>query len=157
MFLECRAFCFFLLQNTSKSFSSLFVFCNIFNFHFYEFCVAFLNFFRTYFMFTLHQISLLIFFFIFITGPLIVKEEKMSKSLGNSISVKEYLKKNSPNYLRMLCLSTHYGSSKSDLSHLFFLVPESTTSLLIIRALKILAYFQTQTLLKIKYFWRVEK
>ncbi|KAK7605463.1 hypothetical protein V9T40_007321 [Parthenolecanium corni] len=45
------------------------------------------------------------------TGFLSVKEEKMSKSLGNTITVRDYLKANSPNYLRMLCLSTHYRSN----------------------------------------------
>lgn len=36
----------------------------------------------------------------------------MSKSLKNTISIQEYLRTNSPNYLRMLCLYTNYRTCK---------------------------------------------
>ena len=44
------------------------------------------------------------------TGFLNVKSQKMSKSLGNFITIREILKKYSPETLRMLYSSTHYRS-----------------------------------------------
>ncbi|MDD5022729.1 MAG: cysteine--tRNA ligase [Candidatus ainarchaeum sp.] len=44
------------------------------------------------------------------TGFLTVNEEKMSKSLGNFITVEDVLKKNSPNALRLFFSLTHYRS-----------------------------------------------
>lgn len=44
------------------------------------------------------------------TGWVTVKGEKMSKSLGNFITIKEILKKYSPEALRLLLLQTHYRS-----------------------------------------------
>lgn len=41
-------------------------------------------------------------------GHLHYRNDKMSKSLKNTISIQEYLRTNSPNYLRMLCLYTNY-------------------------------------------------
>jgi len=44
------------------------------------------------------------------TGFLTVKGKKMSKSLGNFITIREFLKDNSPELLRMLILSSNYRS-----------------------------------------------
>ncbi len=44
------------------------------------------------------------------TGFLNVKGEKMSKSLGNFITIRELLKKHDPEVFRLLVLSTHYRS-----------------------------------------------
>ena len=44
------------------------------------------------------------------TGWVTVKGEKMSKSLGNFITIEEILKKFSPEALRLLMLQTHYRS-----------------------------------------------
>ncbi len=44
------------------------------------------------------------------TGFLLTKGDKMSKSLNNFITIREFLKKNSSNDLRMLVLSHHYRS-----------------------------------------------
>ncbi|MCD6177732.1 cysteine--tRNA ligase [bacterium] len=44
------------------------------------------------------------------TGFLTVKGKKMSKSLGNFITIREFLKHNSPQILRMLVLKNHYRS-----------------------------------------------
>lgn len=44
------------------------------------------------------------------TGWVTVKGEKMSKSLGNFITIQEILKKHSPEALRLLMLQTHYRS-----------------------------------------------
>jgi valyl-tRNA synthetase len=43
-------------------------------------------------------------------GHLQYRNEKMSKSLKNTISIREYLRTNSFNHLRMLCLYTNYRS-----------------------------------------------
>ncbi len=42
------------------------------------------------------------------TGMLLVDGEKMSKSLGNFITIREFLKENSPQVLRYMVLSQHY-------------------------------------------------
>ncbi len=44
------------------------------------------------------------------TGFLTVKGKKMSKSLGNFITVRSFLKNHSPRILRMMVLKTHYKS-----------------------------------------------
>jgi len=44
------------------------------------------------------------------TGFLTVEGKKMSKSLGNFITIREFLKENSPQILRMLVLKNHYRS-----------------------------------------------
>jgi len=44
------------------------------------------------------------------TGYLMIKGEKMSKSLGNIIPVKDFLAKYEPDVLRLLILSAHYRS-----------------------------------------------
>jgi len=44
------------------------------------------------------------------TGFLTVEGKKMSKSLGNFITIREFLKHNSPQILRMLVLKNHYRS-----------------------------------------------
>jgi len=44
------------------------------------------------------------------TGYLMIKGEKMSKSLGNIIPVKDFLSKYEPDVLRLLVLSAHYRS-----------------------------------------------
>ncbi len=44
------------------------------------------------------------------TGFLRVEGRKMSKSLGNFITIKEFLKENSPNLLRFLIIKSHYRS-----------------------------------------------
>ncbi len=53
------------------------------------------------------------------TGFLTVEGKKMSKSLGNFITIREFLKDNSPQILRMLILKNHYRSpinySKKDI------------------------------------------
>ena len=46
----------------------------------------------------------------FHTGFLTVKGEKMSKSLGNFITVRDFLKENSPRFLRFLVIKNHYRS-----------------------------------------------
>jgi len=46
----------------------------------------------------------------FHTGFLTVKGEKMSKSLGNFITVRDFLKENSPRLLRFLVIKNHYRS-----------------------------------------------
>ena len=42
------------------------------------------------------------------TGMLLVDGEKMSKSLGNFITIREFIKENSPQILRYMVLSQHY-------------------------------------------------
>ena len=42
------------------------------------------------------------------TGPLTIDEEKMSKSLGNFITIKDILKKYHPEVIRFFLFSTHY-------------------------------------------------
>ena len=42
------------------------------------------------------------------TGPLTIEEEKMSKSLGNFVTIKDILKKYHPEVIRFFLLSTHY-------------------------------------------------
>jgi len=42
------------------------------------------------------------------TGPLTIKEEKMSKSLGNFVTIKNILKKYHPEVIRFFLFSTHY-------------------------------------------------
>ena len=42
------------------------------------------------------------------TGPLTIEEEKMSKSLGNFITIKDILKKYHPEVIRFFLFSTHY-------------------------------------------------
>ncbi|KAH9497061.1 Cysteine--tRNA ligase, mitochondrial [Dermatophagoides farinae] len=42
------------------------------------------------------------------SGHLILRSEKMSKSLGNVILIKDFLQKYSANILRLLCIRTHY-------------------------------------------------
>lgn len=44
------------------------------------------------------------------TGFLLVNGEKMSKSLGNFVTIKDFLKKFKPEVLRMIVLSRHYRS-----------------------------------------------
>ena len=44
------------------------------------------------------------------SGFLIVKGQKMAKSLGNFITIKDFLKKHSPRILRLFVLKTHYHS-----------------------------------------------
>ena len=44
------------------------------------------------------------------TGFLTIKKRKMSKSLGNFITIKEFLKKHSPRILRLFILKFHYRS-----------------------------------------------
>lgn len=44
---------------------------------------------------------------------------KMSKSLKNTISIEEFLKKHSGNEFRLLCLLTHYRKGKSNSSRRF--------------------------------------
>jgi cysteinyl-tRNA synthetase len=44
------------------------------------------------------------------TGLLTINNKKMSKSLGNFITIKDFLKKHSPEVLRFLVFSTHYRS-----------------------------------------------
>lgn len=44
------------------------------------------------------------------TGFLTVEKTKMSKSLGNFITIRDFLKNNSPEVLRMLVFSCHYRS-----------------------------------------------
>ena len=44
------------------------------------------------------------------TGFLNVKSQKMAKSLGNFITIKDALKKYSPETLRLFYISTHYRS-----------------------------------------------
>ena len=44
------------------------------------------------------------------TGFLTVEGEKMSKSLGNFITIQDFLKKHSPRLLRLLVIKTHYRS-----------------------------------------------
>lgn len=44
------------------------------------------------------------------TGFLTINGEKMSKSLGNFITINDFLKKHSPRVLRLLFLKTHYRS-----------------------------------------------
>jgi len=44
------------------------------------------------------------------TGPLLVENKKMSKSFKNFITIPDFLKKYSPEVLRMLVLSVHYRS-----------------------------------------------
>ncbi len=45
------------------------------------------------------------------TGFLTVKGEKMSKSLGNFITIREFIKNHSPRILRFLVLKSHYRSA----------------------------------------------
>ncbi len=45
------------------------------------------------------------------TGCVVADGEKMSKSLGNTMSIREYLNARSAAHLRMLCLSTGYRSN----------------------------------------------
>lgn len=45
------------------------------------------------------------------TGFLLVKSKKMSKSLGNFITIRDFLKKYPPEILRFIILSSHYRSS----------------------------------------------
>ena len=42
------------------------------------------------------------------TGPLTIEEEKMSKSLGNFVTIKDILRKYHPEVIRFFLLSTHY-------------------------------------------------
>ena len=42
------------------------------------------------------------------TGPLTIEEEKMSKSLGNFVTIKDILKKYHPEVIRFFLFSTHY-------------------------------------------------
>ncbi|CAG2102261.1 unnamed protein product [Medioppia subpectinata] len=44
------------------------------------------------------------------SGHLNLKSEKMSKSLGNVILIKDFLKSHSPNILRLFCIKLHYRS-----------------------------------------------
>ncbi|PIR02210.1 MAG: cysteine--tRNA ligase [Candidatus Nealsonbacteria bacterium CG_4_9_14_0_2_um_filter_37_38] len=44
------------------------------------------------------------------SGFLTVKGEKMAKSLGNFITIKDFLKENSPRLLRLFVIKTHYRS-----------------------------------------------
>ena len=44
------------------------------------------------------------------TGMLMVNGEKMSKSLGNFVTIKDFLNENSPEVLRYIMLSSHYRS-----------------------------------------------
>ncbi|MCH8987155.1 cysteine--tRNA ligase, partial [Patescibacteria group bacterium] len=44
------------------------------------------------------------------TGFLTMEGEKMSKSLGNFITIQDFLKKHSPRLLRLLVIKTHYRS-----------------------------------------------
>ncbi|OTF79905.1 cysteinyl-tRNA synthetase 2, mitochondrial-like protein, partial [Euroglyphus maynei] len=49
------------------------------------------------------------------SGHLILRSEKMSKSLGNVILIKDFLQKYSPNILRLLCIRTHYRAEFSEI------------------------------------------
>ncbi|CAL7950106.1 unnamed protein product [Xylocopa violacea] len=42
------------------------------------------------------------------SGHLFIKDEKMSKSLKNTISIRKFLEKYTPNHLRILCLLSNY-------------------------------------------------
>lgn len=44
------------------------------------------------------------------TGPLLVNGQKMSKSLGNFVTIKDFLKEHSANILRWIIVSHHYRS-----------------------------------------------
>lgn len=44
------------------------------------------------------------------SGHLILRSEKMSKSLGNVILIRDFIQKYSVNVLRLLCIRTHYRS-----------------------------------------------
>jgi len=46
----------------------------------------------------------------FHTGFLTIKGQKMSKSLGNFITIRDFLKKHSPRILRLFVIKTHYRS-----------------------------------------------
>ncbi|XP_054162389.1 cysteine--tRNA ligase-like [Oppia nitens] len=52
------------------------------------------------------------------SGHLNLKSEKMSKSLGNVILIKDFLKKYSPNILRLFCIKLHYRSDFQYEEHL---------------------------------------
>ena len=45
------------------------------------------------------------------TGPLTIEEEKMSKSLGNFVTIKDILKKYHPEVIRFFLFSTHYRNT----------------------------------------------
>lgn len=45
------------------------------------------------------------------SGHLVIKDEKMSKSLNNVIAIKDFISRSSINSLRLLCVDTHYRSN----------------------------------------------
>ena len=60
------------------------------------------------------------------TGPLTIEEEKMSKSLGNFITIKDILKKYHPEVIRFFLFSTHY---RNPLNFSFYGLDESKKTL----------------------------
>ena len=50
-------------------------------------------------------------------GHLFLENVKMSKSLKNTISIREFLKKHTANQLRMLCLLSNYKTGIFKLTH----------------------------------------
>ena len=60
------------------------------------------------------------------TGPLTIDEEKMSKSLGNFITIKDILKRYHPEVIRFFLFSTHY---RNPLNFSFYGLDESKRSL----------------------------
>jgi len=60
------------------------------------------------------------------TGPLTIEEEKMSKSLGNFVTIKDILKKYHPEVIRFFLFSTHY---RNPLNFSFYGLDESKKTL----------------------------
>ena len=60
------------------------------------------------------------------TGPLTIEEEKMSKSLGNFVTIKNILKKYHPEVIRFFLFSTHY---RNPLNFSFYGLDESKKTL----------------------------
>lgn len=44
------------------------------------------------------------------SGHVVIKDEKMSKSLGNVVSIRDFVKDTSINALRLMCVTSRYGS-----------------------------------------------
>lgn len=53
------------------------------------------------------------------SGHLVVEETKMSKSLGNVMSITSFTDRSSVNALRLLCISTHYRTDVTLSDHLY--------------------------------------
>ena len=60
------------------------------------------------------------------TGPLTIEEEKMSKSIGNFVTIKDIMKKYHPEVIRFFLFSTHY---RNPLNFSFYGLDESKKTL----------------------------